>query len=234
MGEMEVPADALDGAQTQRAVHNFPISGRRSSRATSWPSRWSRQPRRRNAALGVGTHEQARAIVAAADATSAASTTASSRSTSTRPARALSTNMNANEVIATPAGRAGGRGPPQRPRQRLPELQRHGPHRIHVGRGRRRGGADPRADRLHGAGGQGEGVRRRRQDRPDAPDGRDARSGSARSSAATRRQVRGGIRRLRRRPATSCSSCPSAERRSGPASTPRPGSRRRPSSTSRS
>ncbi|HDH08754.1 MAG TPA: aspartate ammonia-lyase, partial [Gammaproteobacteria bacterium] len=27
MGEIEVPADALYGAQTQRAVNNFPISG---------------------------------------------------------------------------------------------------------------------------------------------------------------------------------------------------------------
>ena len=28
MGELQVPADALWGAQTQRAVENFPISGR--------------------------------------------------------------------------------------------------------------------------------------------------------------------------------------------------------------
>src|SRR5690606_40821225 len=28
MGELEVPADALWGAQTQRAVQNFPVSGR--------------------------------------------------------------------------------------------------------------------------------------------------------------------------------------------------------------
>ncbi|HET7662084.1 MAG TPA: lyase family protein, partial [Rhodanobacteraceae bacterium] len=27
MGELEVPADALWGAQTQRAVNNFPVSG---------------------------------------------------------------------------------------------------------------------------------------------------------------------------------------------------------------
>ena len=31
MGEMRVPADALYGAQTQRAVENFPISGLRFS-----------------------------------------------------------------------------------------------------------------------------------------------------------------------------------------------------------
>ena len=32
MGELEVPADALWGAQTQRAVNNFPISGIRMPR----------------------------------------------------------------------------------------------------------------------------------------------------------------------------------------------------------
>src|SRR3954451_4450362 len=33
MGEMRVPAEALYGAQTQRAVENFPISGLRLPRA---------------------------------------------------------------------------------------------------------------------------------------------------------------------------------------------------------
>ena len=33
MGELQVPADALWGAQTQRAVDNFPISGRPMPRA---------------------------------------------------------------------------------------------------------------------------------------------------------------------------------------------------------
>ncbi len=33
MGEMRVPSDALYGAQTQRAVENFPISGLRLPRA---------------------------------------------------------------------------------------------------------------------------------------------------------------------------------------------------------
>src|SRR5688500_10511681 len=32
MGELQVPADALYGAQTQRAVQNFPISGLRMPR----------------------------------------------------------------------------------------------------------------------------------------------------------------------------------------------------------
>ncbi len=34
MGEVAVPADALWGAQTQRAVQNFPISGERAAPAT--------------------------------------------------------------------------------------------------------------------------------------------------------------------------------------------------------
>ena len=33
MGEVRVPVDALWGAQTQRAVENFPISGRPVDRA---------------------------------------------------------------------------------------------------------------------------------------------------------------------------------------------------------
>src|ERR1700694_1343686 len=33
MGEMRVPADALYGAQTARAIENFPISGRRLPRS---------------------------------------------------------------------------------------------------------------------------------------------------------------------------------------------------------
>ena len=41
MGEMEVPADALYGASTQRAVLNFPISG------TPMPRRFLRALARR-------------------------------------------------------------------------------------------------------------------------------------------------------------------------------------------
>src|SRR5947209_76811 len=37
LGTMDVPADALYGAQTQRAVLNFPISGLKQYRAFIWP-----------------------------------------------------------------------------------------------------------------------------------------------------------------------------------------------------
>jgi len=40
MGELQVPADALWGAQTQRAVQNFPISGIPLPRAFMARSRW--------------------------------------------------------------------------------------------------------------------------------------------------------------------------------------------------
>ena len=36
LGEIEVPAGALWGAQTQRAVHNFPVSGMRPYPAFIW------------------------------------------------------------------------------------------------------------------------------------------------------------------------------------------------------
>ena len=36
LGEIQVPADALYGVQTQRAVINFPISGLRPWRAFVW------------------------------------------------------------------------------------------------------------------------------------------------------------------------------------------------------
>lgn len=36
LGEVHVPADALYGAQTMRAVQNFPISGMRPYRAFIW------------------------------------------------------------------------------------------------------------------------------------------------------------------------------------------------------
>ena len=36
LGEIAVPSDALYGAQTMRAVHNFPVSGMKPYRAFVW------------------------------------------------------------------------------------------------------------------------------------------------------------------------------------------------------
>ena len=91
MGEVEVPADALWRAQTQRAIDNFPISGTH-ARAPPRPGAraWSRpRPPRVNGDLGVHHAEQAAAIAdAAARGGGRASTTTTSRSTSSRPGRA--------------------------------------------------------------------------------------------------------------------------------------------------
>ena len=46
MGEVQVPADALYRAQTQRAVDNFPISGRGLERSQIRALGWSRPPAR--------------------------------------------------------------------------------------------------------------------------------------------------------------------------------------------
>ena len=90
MGEMEVPADALYGASTQRAVLNFPISGQR------FPRRFIRAlalikqaAAETNAELGLLDADVADGDRRGGRATSpTAPTTTSSRSTSTRPARA--------------------------------------------------------------------------------------------------------------------------------------------------
>jgi len=101
MGELKVPADALWGAQTQRAVQNFPISGRT-------------MPHEFIGALGLVKQAAARAnrslklldapVAAAID--SAAAEVAAGRHDAQFPldvfqtGSGTSSNMNANEVIA--------------------------------------------------------------------------------------------------------------------------------------
>src|SRR4051812_27801561 len=89
MGEVRVPAKALWRAQTQRAVENFPISGRglerTQIRALGLLKGACAQV---NKDLGLLAPERAEAIIAAAAEIATASTTTSSRSTSSRPVRA--------------------------------------------------------------------------------------------------------------------------------------------------
>ena len=102
MGEMEVPADALYGASTQRAVLNFPISGQR------MPRRFLRAlalvklaAAETNQGLGpAGCRQGAGDRRRRARRRRRAATTSTSRSTSTRRARAPRTNTNMNEVIS--------------------------------------------------------------------------------------------------------------------------------------
>ncbi|MFC4853167.1 class II fumarate hydratase [Actinophytocola glycyrrhizae] len=110
MGEVRVPADALWRAQTQRAVENFPISGRGLERAQIRALGLLKgAAARANERLGVLDADVAKAVAAAADEV------ADGRHDDHFPidvfqtGSGTSSNMNANEVIATVATRALGR-----------------------------------------------------------------------------------------------------------------------------
>ncbi|MFC7613002.1 class II fumarate hydratase [Actinokineospora soli] len=110
MGEVQVPADALWRAQTQRAVDNFPISGRGLERAQIRALGLLKAAAARvNARLGVLDADLADAIAAAADAVAAGEHDAHFPIDVFQTGSGTSSNMNANEVIATLATRALGR-----------------------------------------------------------------------------------------------------------------------------
>ena len=101
MGELQVPSDALWGAQTQRAVNNFPISGLTMPRAfiaavglVKWAAAGA------NESLGLLSPGIADAIRAAADAVIAGEHDAHFPIDVFQTGSGTSTNMNANEVIA--------------------------------------------------------------------------------------------------------------------------------------
>ncbi|MCI1730144.1 MAG: class II fumarate hydratase [Chiayiivirga sp.] len=109
MGELRVPGDALWGAQTQRAVQNFPISGLRMPRdfirALGLIKAAAAEA---NAALGHLAPELARAIALAAGDVAGGAHDAHFPVDVFQTGSGTSSNMNANEVIATLAARAGG------------------------------------------------------------------------------------------------------------------------------
>jgi len=105
MGEMEVPADALYGASTQRAVLNFPISGQR------FPRRFlralgliKRAAAESNSKLGLLDARVAEAIAAAAQEVADGAHDAQFPIDVYQTGSGTSTNTNANEVIARLAG----------------------------------------------------------------------------------------------------------------------------------
>ena len=68
MGEVKVPVNALYRAQTQRAVENFPISGKGLEPAHIHAlAQVKKAAAKANAELGIISQERADAIVAAAD-----------------------------------------------------------------------------------------------------------------------------------------------------------------------
>ncbi|GAA3872480.1 class II fumarate hydratase [Saccharothrix violaceirubra] len=110
MGEVRVPVDALWRAQTQRAVENFPISGRGLDRAQIRALGLLKAAAARvNARLGVLDEDVATAIAEAADAVAEGDHDAHFPVDVFQTGSGTSSNMNANEVIATLASRALGR-----------------------------------------------------------------------------------------------------------------------------
>ncbi|HJU25781.1 MAG TPA: class II fumarate hydratase [Rhodanobacteraceae bacterium] len=106
MGELKVPADALWGAQTQRAVENFPISGlampREFIRALGLIKACAATA---NRALGHLKSTQAVAIRKAAERVAAGEFDAHFPIDVFQTGSGTSSNMNANEVIAHLASR---------------------------------------------------------------------------------------------------------------------------------
>ena len=101
MGELQVPADALWGAQTQRAVENFPISGLTMPRAfvralglIKWAAAGA------NSELGLMPSKKAVAIQGAAQAVADGEHDAHFPVDVFQTGSGTSSNMNSNEVIA--------------------------------------------------------------------------------------------------------------------------------------
>ena len=111
LGEMKVPAGALYGASTARAVENFPISGRRLPRPLIAALGWIKQAAAEvNGALGLLSPERAQAIAAASAAVARGEYDSEFPVDIYQTGSGTSSNMNANEVIARLAGLALGGG----------------------------------------------------------------------------------------------------------------------------
>ena len=178
MGEVEVPADALWGAQTQRAVENFPVSGERIGRDLIGALGCIKGAAARvNGELGVIDADMADAIHDAAAAVARGEYDDQFPVDVFQTGSGTSSNMNANEVIATLATRALGR--PVHPNDDVNASQSSNdvfPSAIHLAAVRLfvlelvPGAGAPR----RGARGQGGGVRGGGQGRTDPSDGRGA------------------------------------------------------------
>ena len=107
LGEIEIAAEALWGASTQRAIENFPISSRRFPRPFIWALGLIKaKAATANAELGLLPEEQARAIADAATEVAEGGRDAQFPLDIFQTGSGTSTNMNANEVIANLANLA--------------------------------------------------------------------------------------------------------------------------------
>ncbi|SHW78942.1 fumarase [Mycobacteroides abscessus subsp. abscessus] len=101
MGEVRVPASALYGAQTQRAVENFPISRRPLAPSNIHAlAEVKRAAALANAELGVLDNDRATAIARAAERVSAGECDAHFPIDVYQTGSGTSSNMNMNEVLA--------------------------------------------------------------------------------------------------------------------------------------
>jgi len=104
LGEVRVPAGALYGAQTQRAVENFPVSGMRPYRAFVWSMAVIKQAAALvHLDLGLLDEERGQAIVQAAAEVAAARWDAQFVVDPFQAGAGTSHHMNVNEVIANRA-----------------------------------------------------------------------------------------------------------------------------------
>ena len=217
-------ADQLWGGETTKAVENFPVSGEPIPvPVVHWLGRIKAAAARANAELGKLDTDLAERIAEAGDEV------ADGRARRPVPDRRLPDRL--RHLVEHERQRGDRqarrrRGPPQRPRQHGPVLER----RLPLGRppgGARRGRPTTCCRRWTGSRAalerKADAVRRRRQGRPHPPDGRGP--GHARP----------GVRRLRgagpaRRPSGSSRRCAASARsrsaapRPAPASTPTPSS----------
>ncbi|WP_443095128.1 class II fumarate hydratase [Rothia koreensis] len=107
MGEVRVPADALYRAQTQRAVQNFPISGKTLESAhIAALARVKKAAAQANLELDVLDRDRAEAIRNAADEVISHEYDAHFPIDVFQTGSGTSSNMNTNEVLATLATRA--------------------------------------------------------------------------------------------------------------------------------
>ena len=108
MGELQVPSTAMWGAQTQRAVNNFPISGLRMPRGFIRALALIKQAAAQaNTALGLLDADRAAAIVRAAGEVARGAHDDQFPLDVFQTGSGTSTNMNANEVIAHLCAAAG-------------------------------------------------------------------------------------------------------------------------------
>src|SRR5512143_1224359 len=104
LGEVQVPAEAYYGAQTQRAINNFHISGLRPWRAFIWSMAMiKRAAAEVNRDLGLLDGERATAIVQAAQEVIDGKWDDQFQVDPFQAGAGTSHNMNANEVIAARA-----------------------------------------------------------------------------------------------------------------------------------